>query len=192
MSKSIEIEYKSLLSEDDFLRLCQVFPADKKITQINHYFDTADFEIKEKKMGLRIREFPNGAEATLKMPLAVGLLEITDTFSLEIAKKAVAESVFPDCPDIQKELDKLGIAVSDLKLFGSLKTIRHERKIEQGLLALDESWYLDTHDFEIELEVESGEFTLEMFKDFLKENNTTYALAKKKITRLFDSAFPNN
>ena len=58
MSQSIEIEFKNLLSIEEFNRMITYFQLsdDDFFRQINHYFDTKDFALKNLGCALRIRE----------------------------------------------------------------------------------------------------------------------------------------
>lgn len=155
MSENLEIEYKTLLSEADFIHVQTYFQLKEKdfFTQTNYYFDTPDFLLKNQKMGLRIRLLNDSAELTLKVPQSVGLLEITDNFALNQATTFIEKDTLPAEGYVAKKLTELGIPVEQLHTLGHLKTRRAEKKLPQGLLALDESWYNQHHDFELELEV---------------------------------------
>ena len=77
MDQHIEIEYKNLLTKQDFERLVQFFKIESNqfFTQQNHYFDTTDFRLKKSGSALRIREKNETYELTLKQPAAEGKLE---------------------------------------------------------------------------------------------------------------------
>ena len=70
MSKEIEIEFKSMLTLDEYTELLRYYNVtdEQFVMQTNLYFDTADFQLKHLGMGLRIRRFTTKAEATLKIP----------------------------------------------------------------------------------------------------------------------------
>lgn len=155
MSENLEIEFKTLLSIEEFSRVIDYFQFKEEqfFTQINYYFDSADFQLRKRRMGLRVRVLSDNAEITLKIPEKVGLLEINDTLSVDEAKAIVESATLPTIGNVYNKLNQLGIDQSDLRLIGSLTTKRAEIKLPQGLLALDESWYNEQHDFELELEV---------------------------------------
>ncbi|KXT77207.1 hypothetical protein STRDD10_00057 [Streptococcus sp. DD10] len=46
----LEIEFKTLLHHKDYLKLLPLFKESKAIKQTNHYFDTKDWRLKEKKL----------------------------------------------------------------------------------------------------------------------------------------------
>lgn len=75
------------------------------------------------------------------------------------------------------------IPVEHLAVWGSLTTERFEKETAAGLVALDHSLYLDTEDYELEIEVETAEQE-ENFHQFIKEHGIVYKAAKNKIARL--------
>ena len=56
-------------------RLKNQFTSITPILQKNYYIDTPDFELREKKVAMRIRTFEDWAELTLKVPQSVGNME---------------------------------------------------------------------------------------------------------------------
>ncbi len=81
------------------------------------------------------------------------------------------------------KLAEYAITAKDLILFAELTTKRAEFSIDEGLLALDESWYTNQHDYELELEVENSEKGKQDFKMLLDKFDITYRPAKNKIER---------
>ena len=96
MSEHLEIEFKTLVSPQDFKRLIDHFAIQNGLfTQTNHYFDTDDFQLKAQRMGLRIRVLADRGELTLKVPAPEGLLEINDPLSLETANHFIKRNHLP-------------------------------------------------------------------------------------------------
>jgi uncharacterized protein YjbK len=186
VSKEIEIEFKSMLTQNDYEKLLHYYNVTNKqfVIQTNLYFDTADFQLKQRGMGLRIRYFSDTAEATLKIPQTVGLLEVTDRLSLDEVEQAINKDQFtPQATEILGQLRTFNISLSDLHLIGKLITKRAEFTIPEGKLALDESWYSDYHDFELELEVPDYNFNEGDFKQLLNKFELPYRKTKNKIAR---------
>lgn len=186
MSKEIEIEFKSMLTQNDYEKLLHYYNVTNKqfVIQTNLYFDTVDFQLKQRGMGLRIRYFSDTAEATLKIPQTVGLLEVTDRLSLDEVEQAINKDQFtPQSTEILGQLRTFNISLSDLHLIGKLITKRAEFTIPEGKLALDESWYSDYHDFELELEVPDYNFNEGDFKQLLNKFELPYRKTKNKIAR---------
>ncbi|MBO0440445.1 CYTH domain-containing protein [Candidatus Enterococcus ikei] len=190
MSENLEIEFKTLLSIEEFSHTIDYFQLkeDDFFTQINYYFDSADFELKKRHSGLRVRILPNNAEITLKIPQEVGLLEINDTLSIEEAQHIVDSATLPDSGNVFNKLTTLGIKKNDLRLIGSLTTKRAEKKLPQGLLALDESWYNEQHDFELELEVRDVSNGKKNFLSLLDTLKIKESPSPNKIQRMMLSS----
>ena len=75
MTQEIEIEFKNIVTEDEFSTLCQSFSINAFTKQVNHYFETPSFSLKEAGSALRIRHKGETYTLTLKQPAEVGLLE---------------------------------------------------------------------------------------------------------------------
>ncbi|TWT12365.1 CYTH domain-containing protein [Streptococcus sp. sy004] len=188
--KHLEIEYKTLLTKDEFKRLELLFSHVPQITQTNYYFDTADFQLKKHRLSLRIRTFSQSAELTLKIPQDVGNLEFNAELSLEKAKELIRTGHFPINTVTQPILDA-GIDLSKLNLLGNLTTIRRESQIDIGLIALDSNRYAQIKDYELELEVNDASKGEADFQAFLDKYNINYKFAKSKLAR-FASTLPKN
>ena len=186
MSENLEIEFKSLLTEKEFSHLLNYFEITEEdcFTQTNYYFDSKDLQLKKKQMGLRIRILPSSAELTLKIPATEGLLEINESLPLNLAIDLIESNQLPDDGVVYNKLISLGFTVSDLAIIGSLKTKRAEKKIPEGLLALDESWFGNQHDFEIELEVSNAVEGKQAFISLLKKLTIKEKVAPNKIQRM--------
>ncbi|MGG5369760.1 CYTH domain-containing protein [Enterococcus sp. AZ196] len=186
MSEEIEIEFKSMLTQNEYEGLLRYYDitSDQFVIQTNLYFDTADFQLKKQGMGLRIRRFADSAEATLKIPRAVGLLEVTDDLTLAEVDRALEKTRFAaEAGEILDRLKQLSISLLDLHLIGKLITKRAEFIIPEGKLALDESWYGEMHDFELELEVSDADFAEDEFNQLLKTFDLPYRKTQNKIAR---------
>lgn len=186
MSEEIEIEFKSMLIQNEYEELLRYYNItdDQFVIQTNLYFDTADFQLKKHGMGLRIRRFDTKAEATLKIPQSVGLLEVTDALTITEVEQALDKKQFASgAAEILARLKQLNISLLDLSLIGKLITRRAEFTISEGKLALDESWYGQQHDFELELEVSDSSYGEEDFNQLLKKFDLPYRKTQNKIAR---------
>jgi len=190
VSENLEIEFKTLLSIEEFSRVIDYFQFKEEqfFTQINYYFDSADFQLRKRRLGLRVRVLSDNAEITLKIPEKVGLLEINDTLSVDEAKAIVESAILPTIGNVYNKLNQLGIDQSDLRLIGSLTTKRAEIKLPQGLLALDESWYNEQHDFELELEVNDATNGKKDFLSLLDTLTIKESPSPNKIQRMMLSS----
>ena len=184
--KHLEIELKTLLKKDEYNRLKNQFTSITPILQKNYYIDTPDFELREKKVAMRIRTFEDWAELTLKVPQSVGNMEYNQTLQLKDAEDYLSKEELPQGL-VLDELSKHGIQNKKWQVLGCLTTLRYEMKTAIGLMALDESHYFDMTDYELELEVEDHEQGKQDFQQFLEENQISYQKAPSKLVRFVKS-----
>jgi uncharacterized protein YjbK len=187
MSQSIEIEFKNLLSIEEFNRMISYFQLsdDHFFRQINHYFDTEDFALKNLGCALRIREKKEHFEMTLKQPHPDGLLETTQTLTAKEANALLNGGLFME-GIVEAQIESLGIDVTNLAYFGSLTTDRAELSYQNGLLVLDFSSYLNTKDYEVEYEVSNREQGEPIFISLLTELNIPLRKTSNKTQRFYD------
>jgi uncharacterized protein YjbK len=186
MSETIEIEFKNLLTKDEYENLLKTFNVEEKdiVSQINHYFDTPEFALKDIGSALRIREKNNCFEMTLKQPAAIGLLETTQFLSANEFQAAVQYRKFPK-GIVQERIEQLKVTVENIEYFGSLTTRRVEFPFKEGLLVLDHSFYLNTEDYEIEYEAEDFQRGQIVFQELLKRYTIPLRKTKNKIARFY-------
>lgn len=194
MTQQLEIEFKNMLTKEEFSSLCKTFKLtlDNFHEQINHYFDTPNFALKNLRSGLRIREVQNRFECTLKEPAkGIGLTETTDLLSEKEVKSILAGQSSIHANEVGKRLQLLNINPQELRLLGTLFTKRAEINYEGGLLVFDHSHYLDTNDYEVEYEVSDEATGRVIFEKFLTEFSIPLRPADKKTAR-FMSAVNRN
>ena len=133
-------------------------------------------------MALRIRTFETRAELTLKIPQQVGNMEYNQSLTLEECHTLINTCVLPK-GEIRILLTHAAINLDELKVLGSLTTIRYEKETTIGLMALDENHYFDKTDYELELEVIDAEMGKEQFDYFLQAHHIHYKYAKPKVAR---------
>lgn len=189
MSKELEIEFKNMLTQKEYEQLLEHFrytAADAK-TQVNYYFDTADFALKASRCALRIRKKHDGYECTLKTPAPEGNYETTDLLNERQAQEFI-EGISHEAPEVCEALQALYVEPAQLKMIGRLTTHRIEFDFQSGLLVLDYSQYGETEDFELEFEVADAQTGEQQFSDFLKSQQIPIRPADKKIARFMKSA----
>lgn len=189
MSQQVEIEFKNSLTKKEFTRLISSLNLTEKDSylQENYYYDTKDWKLKNSHSALRIRLFSDSAEQTLKTPFEQNLLETTDALSLKQAKLLLNTHTIASKGHVAKQLSVLQIDLNELILFGSLATKRYEKKIDQGLIVLDESSYGTKVDYELEFETNSREMGEVYFDHFLKHYSIEKRPTKNKIVRMMES-----
>lgn len=189
MSESVEIEFKTFLTETEYVELCTSYQlqAEDFFTQKNIYYDTASGKLREAGAGLRIRIYSDHAEATLKTKRSSGLLETTDSLTVEEANKLVEDNRFLSEGTIIAKLKELGVSSKELNIIADLTTKRAEFTIAEGLLAIDESWYSQQHDYELELEVQEAKKGKVDFLALLEKFQIAYRPSPNKIQRAVEA-----
>lgn len=179
---NLEIEYKTLLTKDEYQRLLNQMTHVPAVTQTNYYIDTADFDLKAHRMSLRIRTLSDTAELTLKVPEKVGNREYNLDLALDQAKEIIKNCQLPD-GTIKEIIEKEGIDLTKLNNFGYLTTTRRESQTDIGKMALDYNQYASIVDYELELEVDDAEKGQADFNQFLEDNAINFKYAKSKVAR---------
>ncbi|CAN7461436.1 CYTH domain-containing protein [Rossellomorea sp. LjRoot5] len=186
MAQEIEIEFKNLLTEDEFTRLISHFHINEEnfISQDNHYFDTPDYELKEKQSALRIREKNGTHTLTLKTPLKEDLLETNQLLSKNQSDSLLKKGIFPE-GEVRDVLNSLSISYESLQHFGTLSTSRAEIPYRDGLLVFDQSSYLQKEDYELEYEVKERTSGEAIFLELLEQHQIPIRQTDNKIKRFY-------
>ncbi len=190
MSQEIEIEFKNLLTRDEFMNIKEMFQIkdEQFFQQENHYFDTPQFSLKDLGAALRIRKKQNQYVMTLKEPAKVGILETHQSVTEESAQKMMKTGILED-GHVTERLNSLGINKKDMTYFGTLTTLRAEKSYENGLLVIDHSRYLNREDFELEYEVTDEDEGKKVFLQLLNKLNIPIRETKNKIRRFYEQKY---
>ncbi|GGE71832.1 CYTH domain-containing protein [Priestia taiwanensis] len=176
MKQEIEIEFKNLVTKEEFELLTDTFSLHNSfISQTNYYFDTEALSLKDHGAALRIRVKKNTYTLTLKQPHDVGLFETHETLTKDEAMRIIDEGLIPNST-IASRIEALGISPSSLTYLGELTTSRAETEYEGGVLVLDHSHYLSCNDYELEYEVTDEAAGYTSFISLLE----TYCIPKRK------------
>lgn len=187
MTQEIEIEFKNQVTKTNFDKLMNAFnidPSELK-TQINYYFDTADFQLKTLGCALRIREKDGKYILTLKQPNNIGLLETHQTIESDDAEKAFTSGPLPKGTVANQMLTSFQIDISLCHFLGSLTTNRAEIIYLGGTLVFDHSFYLDVEDYEIEYEVTDEQQGKADFQKLFTDYNIPIEHTNNKVKRFF-------
>lgn len=188
MSQEIEIEFKNLLSNAEFIQLQKDLPfSTSSIEQTNYYFETKNFDLKKHGSALRIRKKQGKYSLTLKQPHEQGLLETHDILTEQEFKQWIQGEIIPK-PHTSKQLSEMNISPAELKYVGYLTTNRMEIEFNGTQLVLDYSNYLGTEDFELELEASTKEHGKKIFYELLNKYNIPIRQTPSKIERFFQQA----
>ncbi|GEN56797.1 CYTH domain-containing protein [Halolactibacillus alkaliphilus] len=184
--QELEIERKNLLTKKEYdllvkeLGLAEVTP----VTQVNHYFETPDFQLKAHGAALRIREKNKTFTLTLKQPQGDALLETHATLTHQEATHLIENQGQLKKPIIDA-LESLGVDLTQLTFGGTLKTHRLEIKQDHVLLVLDESHYLTYIDYELEIEGPTVAITEERLENLLSHFSISKKPTPNKIARFY-------
>ncbi|TCJ04399.1 CYTH domain-containing protein [Cytobacillus praedii] len=187
MSQNIEIEFKNLLTKQEFEKLVNHFKLKDTdfFTQENHYFDTPDFALKEQGSALRIRKKGEKYELTLKQPYQDALLETNESLEPLAAEKIFETGTIRN-ETIKGLIKKMNIDPDRIQYFGSLSTKRAEVEYENGLIVIDNSFYLNIEDFELEYEVSNRNDGQKKFSALLEQLEIPVRKTENKIKRFYN------
>lgn len=178
MTKNIEIEFKTFISEDVYNNLIKEFELENNIfSQTNYYFDTEDTLLMQEKTVLRIRQKGSNYKLTKKTRAEVG----ADETHLFISKEQ-AENFLKNGFDAK--IINLPYYVKNI---AQLTTYRASTPYKNGTLFLDKSEYYGKVDYEIEYEVDEEKEGLKDFKNFLDSHNITFKESIRKSKRAYDN-----
>jgi len=192
MKQEVEIEFKNMLTEEEFQRVISYFKIKEQDfkKQENFYFDTPDFILAKHSSALRIRFKNDAYELTLKQPHQDGLLESNLSLTKEEAEAFIHKQQLPEAAnEVSEWLSSLKVKPDDLQLLGSLITYRCEIEYKNGMLSLDHNFYLGKEDFEVEYEVTDRKKGEIIFSQLLKQLNISKKITKNKILRFFEAKY---
>ena len=182
--REIEIEFKNLLTKDQYSSLFEKYDLknSEEIINKNFYYDDADESFKKIGAALRIRYTNKKTEMTLKVKGETQNVEINVPLDERYPKEPTVLPILPN--EIIAELERMNVKIKTPMLIQKIETLRHEIALEAGLLVLDETTFInDIIDYELEFETKDYETGLVAFEKLLEENNIDKNPAKPKIAR---------
>lgn len=182
MAKQLEIEFKTLLTKEEYQKLIERFSNYKGNYQTNYYFDTPRFTLKATDIGLRVR-VRDSYELTLKRRKHYSIIETNKIISKEIFEEFLENGIVPD-EEIRNEIAGI-IGNQKLVNFMSLTTYRVNVPYKSGLLAIDKCEYLGEVDYELEYEATSYEQGKREFVEIVNEFGVKYKKSEAKIKRAY-------
>lgn len=176
-----EQEFKSLISKQKYEQIKNAYLWDKEFSQVNYYyFDNNDY-ILNNEITVRIREKSDSCKLQVKIPENIrSNVHIKNEFSMPI------DNVYQSIDgNILKDL--CGLDVGDVKRKGELKTKRRTKQINESVkLFLDKNEYLNTVDYEVEIEYlnDEAEITDLIHELCLSEIEVTYGKKTRFVRKL--------
>ena len=190
MPYNLEIEFKNLLSKDDFFALTKMFKLtiEDFVLQQNYYYDFDDI-LEEKQMALRIRVREGEKVVTLKQKAVQSQhAQVEITGDLEVPVGELLKNPSELLPKaIRNHLSMEQVVLPELENIGKVETLRKEIEYQGGSLFLDYNRFNDLdEDYELEYEynassINDGET---IFDNFLVQNNIPRKPSKNKIARM--------
>lgn len=186
MTKDLEIEFKTLLTKEEYVKLCTKFQDCKRNLQINYYFDTSRFTLKATDIGLRIRMMDKDKYIiTLKKKKGYALQEFNETIDNATFEEILKTGIIP-VPEIQNELNDI-IKGQLLVNYMSLSTYRISLPYKKGYLAIDKCKYVNKVDYELEYEAQTYEAGKREFIEIIREFGIAYKKSQPKIKRAYNA-----
>lgn len=182
--REIEIEFKNLLTKEEYEKLLNHFipKQDEQITNKNFYYDDANESFKKVNSALRIRYTNKKTEMTLKIKGTTQNIEINVPLDENFPKEPTVLPTLPN--EIMTELEILNLKIKTPMLIQKIETLRYEIKTDNGLVVLDRTTFLnDIVDYELEYETADYEKGLHSFEKLLTTHNIKKRPAKPKIAR---------
>lgn len=166
MINNLEVEYKILVTKEDFEKLSALYQDKTFIKQINYYYDTENLDLRNQKCALRIREKNNTFLITLKTPASKGHHEY-ECYVNENSSEAFESS------EIKGLLDQLNIEKPLMEL---AKCVTYRAVVELGKaeLCFDINEYNGITDYEIEYEQTAEHDGISEFNKILSQVNLRY------------------
>ena len=183
MSKELEIEFKTLLTKEEYENLCSKFNKVGNL-QTNYYFDSPRFTLKATEIGLRVRKSDKYV-MTLKRKKGYALQEISEPISEEVFNQLLIDGIIP-VEEIKNELEdvlKGQIVVN----YMTLSTFRISFPYKKGIICIDKCEYVDTVDYELEYEATTYEGGKREFVEIVREFGIAYKKSKPKMKRAYDA-----
>jgi uncharacterized protein YjbK len=184
MQKSVEVEFKTLLSKEEYERLMKQFEGNRMDLQTNHYFDTSRFSLKALDASLRVRE-RESLELTLKRKKGYIIQELNLPISKEVFEEIKTTGILPE-GELKNEVDNL-IGNQKINNFLSLSTLRMFFSYNNGVLFIDKSQYLGITDYELEYEAKSYHAGKKEFVQIINELGIQYRKSEKKVKRAYNA-----
>ena len=184
MQSATQVEFKTLLTKEEYLRLMDKFKGNRLDYQTNHYFDTTRFSLKASDTSLRVREREK-LELTLKRKKGYSIQEFTLSIDDNIFEEIKKTGYLPE-GNIKNEVVSL-IGSQKIVNFLSLSTKRLFFVYGNGVIFIDETKYLGITDYELQYEAKNQHDGKREFIQLLNDLTIKYKRTEKKIKRAYNA-----
>lgn len=139
----IENEFKLMLTSGQYESLCNEFSWDETILQTNHYYDTDDLRLSERRITVRVREIDGEFFLQIKLPTKKEFSRVELERKLDNLPETLSGELLSQMS---------GEEIPNVKRLGKLFTKRLVKRFKGAEIDLDMSEYFEKRDFEIEIE----------------------------------------
>lgn len=184
MLPSLEVEFKTLLTKEEYNRLMERFQGNPIDVQTNHYLDTERFSLKATDTSLRVRE-RDTYELTFKRKKGYTMHDIREPLVKGQLEEIRETGLLPE----GKVSDEVSTIIGDQKLinFMSLSTERMYFQYSNGIVFIDKSTYLNETDYELEYEARNYHDGRKEFIALLSDFKIKYKKSEKKVKRAYNA-----
>lgn len=196
MERELEIEYKSLVSEEKYHELlkhiAQFAKEKESYTQINYFFDTSDLFLDKQGITLRLRLKKDKWQLTAKLKQTTENNDYSANQELnEIISEEKATHYLTNGLDVNEPVIREMLTVAKLdeplefNLLGSLTTYRTDYSFYDDTISLDKNEYNDMTDHELEWETNNHQFVSFINEQFLRVNFNNASGKRKRFLQTY-------
>jgi len=180
MDTNLELEFKVMLTRNQYERLVKRFESPVSFRQVNAYYFYSEYG---KRISVRIRTLDSSRTLTFKLPEGQARREVN--FPLTPKERNIFKR-----QDVRAFLESNALN-GTFEPIGKLMTDRILVKETHGELCLDKNRYLGVTDYELEYEVTGDpDNAYERFLEILRLENIEYQPAQAKYTRFLKKQRP--
>ncbi len=177
MRHNLEIEFKTSITKEKYEELLKQFDLENNVfKQTNHYFDTANLDLVDKEVVLRIRQKGNKFKLTSKSHSEQGAFETHVLINEVDAASMLIDGFDANIINLPHYVRKVS----------ELSTFRVSTAYKNGIIFFDKSVYYGKTDYEIEYEADSYEQGQKDFESFLNEYNIKLVPSIRKSFRAYE------
>ena len=182
----LEKEYKTLLTKEIYTAVDQLFKWQDAFTQINFYYIDKEHSLAQKDISIRIRAKKDNLYLQVKVPPFFAPASSETDSALHIKEEFQCDfATIPEKIDGELLASLTGLSFPDVEMIGMLITERKlYRKGSIGIF-LDNNYYLNTQDFELEVEF-TNKYPLDILEQFSNYGVDFNQKSPGKYTRFFN------
>lgn len=182
MQENYPVEFKTLLTHEEYSRILSKYKDSKRDVQTNYYFDTERFSLKAIDSSLRVRSRDNN-QLTFRRKKGYAMQEYVEEITFEQLEEIRKTGVLPQSALAQEV--KTVIGDQKIENFMSLSTDRICVQYGNGIIYLDKNSYLGLVDYELLFEAKNQYDGKKEFLALLADLQIKYKKSEKKIKRAY-------